>query len=150
MDTEKKRIEKEVDVRTYIAQLKYALSNGAKISFQEVRMVDEQRDIKNTNKYTMSTLFPDEDPLEVLKRELMELTVEDYICSVKDIRYPKRSEMRVFGKTYNSIDEVYIKIRVELLDPSGMGGHTAFVMSFHFAEKPFSKEEFPYRKKSDV
>lgn len=146
MDTEKKRIEPEAEVEAYIAKLRYALSNGAKINFQEVRRIDEDRDIKHTNKYTMATLFPKENPVSVLRRELMSLTVQDYMHSVKDIRYPKRSEMRVFGKTYNSTEEVYIKIRVELLDPTGMGGNTTFVMSFHFAEKDFKEEDFPYAK----
>lgn len=146
MDTEKKRIEPEAEVEAYIAKLRYALSNGAKINFQEVRRIDEDRDIKHTNKYTMATLFPKENPVSVLRRELMSLTVQDYMHSVKDIRYPKRSEMRVFGKTYNSTEEVYIKIRVELLDPTGMGGNTTFVMSFHFAEKAFKEEDFPYAK----
>ena len=63
---------------------------------------------------------------------------------VKAYRFPKRSEMREFGKVYNGKDEVYIKIRVELL---GMYGNaTTFVMSFHFAEKPFAPDVFPYRK----
>ena len=146
MNTELKRIESEIEVRTYIAKIKYALNNGAKITFQEERFVDEQRDIKHTNKYTMATLFPKENPVDVLRRELLTLTVEDYICSVKDTRFPKRSEMRAFGKTYNSVEEVYIKLRVELIDSSGAGEHNTFVMSFHFAEKPFDKKTFPYRK----
>ena len=45
----------------------------------------------------------------------------------------------------NSSDEIYIKIRVNLLGDTGQGKSTTFVMSFHFAEKPFSKEVFPYR-----
>ncbi len=146
MSTEQKRIENELEVSTYIAQLKYALDNGAKITFQEVRFVDEQRNIKYTNKYTMATLFPNENPLDVLRRELVTLTVEDYICSVKDLRFSKRSEMRVFGKTYNSDEDVYIKLRVELVDSKGSGEHNTFVMSFHFAQIPFDKETFPYRK----
>lgn len=150
MDTEKRRIEAKAEIETYIAKLRYALSNGAKINFQEERLVDEERDIKYTNKYTMATLFPNENPTDVLRKELMTLTVEDYMHSVKDIRYPKRSEMRVFGKTYNSDEDVYIKIRVELLDPSGIGNHTAFVMSFHFAEAKFTREDFPYRNAKDI
>jgi hypothetical protein len=55
--------------------------------------------------------------------------------------------MREFGKVYNGSDEIYIKIRVELMDARGFGDHTTFVMSFHFAEKPFSQETFPYAKK---
>lgn len=65
--------------------------------------------------------------------------------TVKDIKFPNRSEMREFGKVYNGTEDVYIKIRVELL---GMYGNTTtFVMSFHFAEKSFTSEMFPYKKK---
>ncbi len=64
--------------------------------------------------------------------------------TVKDIRFPNRSEMREFGKVYNGQDDVYIKIRVELLGVYGSA--TTFVMSFHFAERPFVPEMFPYRK----
>ena len=94
----------------------------------------------------MANLFPDENPTDVLKRELKSLKVEDYLRTVKDTRFPNKSEMREFGKVYNSTDEVYIKVRVELLNAAAYGAHTVFVMSFHFAEKPFSQEVFPYRK----
>ena len=41
--------------------------------------------------------------------------------------------------------DVYIKIRVE---PLGLYGNTTtFVMSFHFAERAFTPEMFPYKKK---
>ena len=79
-----------------------------------------------------------------IESELLSLSVEDYMQTVKDIRFPKRSEMREFGKEYNINDEVYIKIRVELLGKFGEA--TTFVMSFHFAEKPFTAEMFPYKK----
>ena len=138
------RIETELDVKAYIQNLKFAINNGAKINFQIKRIVDDKREEKFTNQYTVNTLFPDENPVEVLRRELLLLTAEDYIQTVKDLRFPNRSEMREFGKVYNDKDEVYIKIRVELL---GMyGSATTFVMSFHFAEKAFTKEMFPYRK----
>ena len=52
--------------------------------------------------------------------------------------------MREFGRVYNGSDDVYIKIRVELLGMYGQA--TTFVMSFHFAEKPFLDEMFPYKK----
>lgn len=64
--------------------------------------------------------------------------------TVKDIRFPKRSEMREFGKVYNGNEDVYIKIRVELLGIYGQT--TTFVMSFHFAERAFEPEMFPYKK----
>jgi len=107
--------------------------------------VDEGRDIRYTNRYTIATLFPNESPVDVLKRELLTLSEKDYVCTVGDIRFPKRSEMRVFGKTYRATENVYIKIRVELIDRNCCGCPTTFVMSFHFAEIPFSDKDFPYR-----
>ena len=74
--------------------------------------------------------------------------MEDYIRTVKDVRFPKRSEMREFGKVYNGNGDVYIKIRVELLGE--YGNATTFVMSFHFAERAFIPAMFPYRKKWEV
>ena len=140
----KTRIESELEVKAYIQDLKYALNNGAKIDFQAKRLVDENRNEKYTNQYTVDTLFPDENPVDALKRELLTLSVENYMRTVKDLRFINRSEMREFGKVYNAKDDVYIKIRVELL--GSYGNTTTFIMSFHFAEKPFSPEMFPYRK----
>lgn len=140
----KERIESRLEVRSYIQNLKYALNNGARINFQAHRLVDKKRDEKFTNQYTVNMLFPDESPVEALKRELMTLDEEEYIRTVTDLRFPNRSEMREFGKIYNGRENVYIKIRVELL---GMyGSATTFVMSFHFAEKAFTPEMFPYAK----
>lgn len=140
----KARIESELEVCAYIQNLKFALQNGAKINFQAKRRVDDNRDERYTNQYTVNTLFPDENPADALRRELLTLHVEDYMRTVKDLRFPKRSEMREFGKVYNGKGDVYIKIRVELLGI--YGNATTFVMSFHFAEKSFSPEMFPYRK----
>ena len=138
------RIESELEVKAYIQNLKFALNNGAKIEFQAKRRVDDNREERFTNQYTVNTLFPNENPVDALKRELLLLNVENYMQTVKDLRFPKRSEMREFGKVYNGTDDVYIKIRVELL---GMYGQTTtFVMSFHFAERAFKTEMFPYRK----
>ncbi len=138
------RIESELEVKAYIQNLKFALNNGAKIDFQAKRCVDDNREERFTNQYTVNTLFPDENPVDALKRELLSLNIENYMRTVKDLRFPKRSEMREFGKVYNGTDDVYIKIRVELL---GMYGQTTtFVMSFHFAERAFKTEMFPYKK----
>ena len=139
------RIENELEVKTYIQDLKFALNNGAQINFQARRRVDENREEKYTNQYTINTLFPNENPVDAIKRELLTLSVEDYMQTVKDMRFPKRSEMREFGKVYNGTDDVYIKIRVELLGI--YGNTTTFVMSFHYAERAFMPEMFPYRKK---
>lgn len=140
----KARIESKSDVASYIQDLKFALNNGAKINFQKKRLVDEKRAEKYTNQYTVHKLFPNENPVDALRRELLTLSVENYMQTVKDLRFPNRSEMREFGKIYNNTEDVYIKIRVELL---GMyGSTTTFVMSFHFAERTFTPEMFPYKK----
>lgn len=142
-DNTKNRIESKLEVNTYLQKLKYALDHDAQITFQARRLVDKKRDEKYTNQYTVDTLFPDENPVDALKRELKTLTVEEYMKTVQDLRFPKRSEMREFGKVYNGMQDVYIKIRVELL---GLDGNTTtFVMSFHFAEKPFTIDMFPYK-----
>ncbi len=95
------RIESELDVHAYLQDLKYALEHGAKVTFQEERLVDQHRDQRYTNRFTVADLFPDENPVVALKRELQKLTVEEYMQTVKDLRFPKRSEMREFGKVYD-------------------------------------------------
>ena len=142
---ERRYVESEAEVRTFIDKMKYAIDAGAHIRFQEDRRIDRSRNIKYTNRYTMAYLFPEENPKDVLKRELKLLTVHDYLGTVEDINFPKRGKMHEFGKVYNVKDEIYIKLRVVLMGELGIGHHTTFVMSFHFAEKPFSEEIFPYR-----
>lgn len=144
MEQTKARIESVLEVQAYLQDLKYALDHGATVTFQMERRVDQNRDVHYTNKFTVADLFPDEDPIMALKRELQKLTIEEYMLTVKDLHFPNRSEMREFGKVYDGKGDVYIKIRVELL--SQYGNHTTFVMSFHYAETPFTPEMFPYRK----
>lgn len=142
-----RRIESESEISAYLDRLTYALqSKRCRINFQIDRQSDGSRDIKYTNRHTLLTLFPDEDSVEVLKRELNQLAVEEYIKTVKDNTYKMRSEMRVFGKKYSG-EDVYIKIRVELLNAIAAGGDNyIYVMSFHFAEENFVESNFPYRK----
>ncbi|ABR47091.1 hypothetical protein Amet_0866 [Alkaliphilus metalliredigens QYMF] len=144
---EKKRTESKLQVQTYLDRLKYAIESGTvKINFQKSRQIDNMRDKKYTNRYTISQLFPNEDEVEVLKKELAYLTVEEYIETVKDIRFPNKSEMRVFGKKYLG-EDVYIKIRVELISIADASGNSSIlVMSFHFSERDFKKSNFPYGK----
>ena len=83
------RIESEVEVKAYIQDLKFAINNGAKIEFQARRRVDENRDQKYTNQYTIAMLFSNENPVDALKRELLTLEVEDYMQTVKDLRFSR-------------------------------------------------------------
>ena len=135
---ETKRIEQRLEVDTYLERLKYSItSSHVELRFQQERRVDSQRDERFTNRFTVADLFPDEDPVKALKRELVELKLENYIETVKDTRFPHKSEMRVFGKRYGA--DVYIKFRVDMIN-----GNIVFVMSFHYAEYPFSESDFPY------
>ena len=141
------RIETELEVISYIQNLHYAIKNGAQIIFQITRNVDNTREIQYTNLYTVNHLFPNENPVDALKRELLSLSIENYIKTVKDTRFPNRSEMREFGKKYGEKD-VYIKIRVELLGQ--YGNPTTFIMSFHFAERAFKPEMFPFFNRQEI
>lgn len=144
---ELKRKETKADVETFIAKLKYAIQNGsATIIFQKKRKVDNIRDRKYTNRYTISKIFPNEDELDAIRRELLLLKIEEYIETVKDARFPYKSEMRVFGKKYLG-EDVYIKIRVELINfEHFIGENSIFVMSFHFSDLDFNERDFPYKK----
>jgi len=147
-DKTESRIEEKLEVSTYISRLVYALeNNNVKVTFQEKRQVDEKRPVQYTNQYAVAQLFPDEDPVEAIKRELKTLNVQEYIETVKDIRFPKKSEMRVFGRSYGD-KEIYIKIRVELIQVSrGSVNNIIFVMSFHFSTVEFNDIVFPHCKK---
>lgn len=142
-----KRLESKQEVETYLDRLLYAIQSGSvKITFLKERDVDKKRNRKYTNRYTMSQLFPDEDEVEAIKRELTFLCEEEYIETVKDLGFPQKSEMRVFGRKYLK-DDVYIKIRVELINiDQAYGDAHILVISFHYAEWDFRKTDFPYRK----
>lgn len=139
------RIESRQEVATYIARLKYALTkNSSKILYQESRKVDSKREDKFTNEYLIKDQFSGQDPIKILKNELNKIRIEEYICTVKDINKPDRSEMRVFGRYYDK-GEVYIKIRVELCNiEQCFGVDLIFVMSFHYSTSKFSNSIFPY------
>lgn len=145
--TEQKRKEPKIDVKTYLDRLKYAIQSGSgRFNFQKDRKVDQGRNKKYRNRYTMGQLFPDEDEIEVLKRELLLLTVEEYIETVKDTKFPKRSDMLVFGRQYAG-DDIFIKIRVELVNIKQANGDSLiFVMSFHYSDRDFKESDFPYKK----
>jgi len=143
MSDEIKRIESRTEIQSYIQNLKFALNHGASISFQATRHADQLRAPEFSNQFTVADLFPAENPAAALKRELQSLTVQEYMQTVKDLRFPNRSEMREFGRVYNGKGDVYIKIRVELLGEAG--NHSVFIMSFHYAVRRFLPEDFPYR-----
>lgn len=135
------------EVKTYLDRLKYALSQSiSRIMFQKNRKIDDNRPIKYTNRYTIAALFPDELPTKVMRRELKKLKVNDYMHTVKDLKFKNRSDMFVFAKKYT--DFVYIKIRTELISKQHISNYV-FIMSFHFSDKPIKNKNFPYKKKGE-
>ena len=79
-------------------------------------------------------------------RDIEDARLDNKVLRGKDsIGIINRNFDEIFGKIYNESEDVYIKLRVELL---GTYGETLlFIMSFHFAEKAFTEEMFPYKKK---
>ena len=72
--SEGKRQETRLEVQSFVGNLRYAIeSDSAKISIVKNRRVDQNRDPKFTNRYTLSELFPDEDQVEAIKRELIQV-----------------------------------------------------------------------------
>jgi len=141
---EKSRIESLLAVNTYLDRLRYALSTDAQIFLISQRQVDRLKQTRYTNRFTINKLFPDEDVITALRRELLLLKSKNYIETVRDSRFPNKSEMRVFGNRFAGQD-TYIKIRVELINLEEIGGNgLILVMSFHFAEYAFKGSDFPY------
>ena len=68
-----------------------------------------------------------------------------FSLSDSNIRIESELDIQSYLQDLNYALDVYIKIRVELL--AKFGNHTVFIMSFHYAEKPFNESEFPYLKK---
>ncbi len=87
------RIESKEEIETYLARLRYALDNGASLSIQRERRIDDDREEQYTNKFTIDDLFPNEDRNIAIRRELKQLTSADYLRTVRDLRFPMRSEI---------------------------------------------------------
>jgi len=94
-------ISNEEEVKAHLSKLEYALKqSNLMIEFQFKRKVDDNRPIQYTNQYTLATLFPDDSPVEVMKRELKKLRVENYMWTVKDKRFRNKSDMFVYAIKY--------------------------------------------------
>ena len=136
-----KSIKSKEEVLTYIAKLNYALeSTSTLLQFQLDRFTDKERDKRHTNRFTIGELFPNENPSISIKQELLKLNINEYIETVKDLRFPKRSEFWVFGRLYNT-GNVYIKLRVDIIERINV-----FVISFHYSTDDLKSLKFPYRK----
>ena len=74
-----------------------------------------------------------------------ELQVKAYIQDLKfALNNGSKIEFQAKRFVDENRDEIYIKIRVELL--GSYGNTTAFIISFHFAEKAFTPKMFLYNK----
>ncbi len=137
-------VKTQFEVQSYLDKLRFALDNDAEPVVVMDRVSENKKPEMYRNKYTIAALFPDEDPAVVLKQELRSLALDEYLGTVPDDKYSDR-ELWEFGKVYAADQEVYIKFRVELISAINTGKDMIRVISFHFAEKPFSEEYFPYK-----
>lgn len=138
-----KRIESKLDVKTFIDRIHYSISSKKfHLNFQIDRFVDSDRNSRYTNRGTINLLFPNDDVYEVLKNEILTLELKNYLSTVKDLRFPNRSELRVFAKKYD--DYVYIKIRVELASKLAYGNDLIYILSFHYSDIVLKEKDFPY------
>jgi len=136
-----KRIESKIEVKDYLRKLLLALQHeGVVVRLKVDSFSDEHRNERYTNRFTINSLFPDEDVVLVLKRELSLITFENYIKTELDRDLPWKLEFRIFGKSYG--DDVYIKIRV--MDKVKFSSNPIVqVMSFHYAMYQFIQNQFP-------
>jgi len=145
-DNGDKKTESREDIVAFIANIRYCIKSGdCKISFKSDRKNDVNKDVRFTNRYTINDLFPNENPVNIMKLELIKLKPENYIETIKDLKFPDKSYLRVFGKRYSN--DVYIKIRAELLSKTLSGNNMILVLSFHFSQYPFNDKTFPYYNK---
>ena len=137
------RNEQKFVVEHFLTEMKEALSSeSAQLYSQHHRKEDEAELHENI----MSILFPNENETAVLKRELTGLTTEDYIETLKDKKFPNKSETRVFAKQYNG-EFVYMHVRVEMLEQEETGEpEQGLITSLHFCESELEVTDFPYKK----
>lgn len=139
------RIEQKFVVEHFISEVKEALLNDStQLSTEQKREEDEAELHENI----MSILFPNEDETTVLKRELANLTSEDYLETLKDKKFPNKSETRVFAKKYDE-DYIFLHVRMETLVQSESDETVkALIMSLHFRDEDDDEIEiadFPYK-----
>ena len=140
------RVEQKFVIEHFIDQMHAALKNGsAQLFFQHDRDLDQAKDDEHLNQNAVSSLFPDEDVTEALKRELNQLAIADYVETVKDKRLPNKSETRVFIKKIAD-QYLHMNVRMELDRSQEDGRHDIFVMSVHRAEEEAPVADFPFKK----
>lgn len=137
-------IEDRSEVLAFLAKLKHMLENQRTIiKLENNRKSDQYKKIEFTNRFTFSDLFPNENPVEVLRRELNLLSICEYMHTAVDVINPKAPNYYVFAKKIGKY--VYIKIKIVVFNGSTPGQpDTALVMSFHYAEYMIDDKSFPY------
>ena len=147
--SEAKRVESIDEVKGFLAKIKYLFSlKFFSLRIQYERLTDNMRNVVFTNRYTIATLFPDEDPVAALKNEVKTLSISEYMHTMKDSRFPGNTDFRVFGRKYdNHPDHVYIKLRVEIIPPkTNSPQNNVYIISFHFSDHSLTDTDFPYLK----
>lgn len=128
-------IDSEDNVEKHLQQLKELLKDSkCKLEILP-RKKDEAEDDPYTTENTLQMLNYDSDDV---RRELLALSMDDYIENMKDDKRPDAPHFRVFGKTIRGY-EIYIKEKIK----SSKG---VFCVSFHRAR--YNLKDRPYKKEN--
>lgn len=147
VDSEKTNwVEDSSVVSTFLAKLKFMLENPCTSIQLDKKKSDQFKPYEYTNKFTLSNLFPNENPVDAMKRELRLLSLCDYLHTAVDVVNPKSPNYYVFAKKFDKF--VYIKVKIVVFNGSIPGQQdTILVMSFHYAEHLINENSFRYLKR---
>lgn len=131
------RIEQKFVVQHFIEQLRETLRNEAlELFIQNEEEQDQEVDAEDLDQNALSVLFPNQDAAVVLTQGMRELAIGDYLETVKDKRFPNKSERRVFVKTIaDQLLSVSVRLESDLAQ--------VYVEVSGFEE---SEADFPFKK----
>jgi len=128
-------VEKEYKIKLFLKNVIYLLNDDAcNFIFMEKRVSENQKEKEFTNESTLNYLEYDR---EDAKKEIISLTVEEYVESVEDNNPNFNNDsFKVFVKNIKDIN-VYIKIKIRDIE-----NKIVVCVSFHKAEYEVT---YPYK-----
>lgn len=139
-------VEERSVVLAFLAKLKFMLESPRTRIHLDIKKSDQYKPYEFTNRFTFADLFPNENPVDVLRRELSLLTISDYMHTAIDVINQKSPNYYVFAKKFGKY--VYIKVKIVVFNGSIPGQQdTMLVMSFHYAEFYIDDNSFQYLKR---
>lgn len=134
------RIEQKFVVKHFIDQLHETLENEAlELFIQNEEEQDQEVDAEDLDQNALSVLFPNQDATELLMQAMRQIAIGDYLETVKDKRFPDKSERRVFVKTIaDQLLAVSVRLESDLAH--------VFVEVSVIEESDVAEADFPFKK----